>query len=285
MARFGGFELSRVAEALRRELPDRLQHPEPLVCVPHEALLDQRLERVEAHCGHPLGCLERTAALKDSELREDPLFLGIQQVVRPLDRRPQRLLARVCVAASLEEIEPLREPVENLRGREHAAARGRELERQRQVVEGLAELRHGRVLLDGGARAEELDCVPVGQRLDRILDLAAHAQELAARNEQPQVRACLDERGQLRRRVDDLLEVVEHEQELALADVVRERALRADRPADRVGDERRISDRGQADPEDSGHEVWDELAGRLDRQTRLAGAARAREGEQARSVP
>ena len=42
-----------------------------------------------------------------------------------------------------------------------------------------------------------------------ILDLTAHAQALATRDEQGKVGAALDERRKLRRRLDHLLQVVE----------------------------------------------------------------------------
>ncbi len=64
---------------------------------------------------------------------------GLQEVVRPLDRRAQRLLSRLGVAAASEQVEPTAEPLEELLAREHHGSRRGELERERQVVEPLAE--------------------------------------------------------------------------------------------------------------------------------------------------
>ena len=48
--------------------------------------------------------------------------------MRPLDGGPECLLAGIGVAAALEQIEPLGEPLEDLRGREHRGAGGGQLD-------------------------------------------------------------------------------------------------------------------------------------------------------------
>ena len=75
--------------------------------------------------------------------------------MRPVERRAQRLLALARVAAALQQVEPLPEPLEDLPGREHARARGRELDRERQVVEACAELGDLVVRLEPGAEREQ----------------------------------------------------------------------------------------------------------------------------------
>ena len=60
---------------------------------------------------------------------------------------------------------------------------------ERQVVQPPAELRDRLVRLEPRAGAEELDRLGLCQRRDRVLDLAVDAQQLAARDEQLQVRA------------------------------------------------------------------------------------------------
>ena len=126
------------------------------------------------------------------------------------------------------------------------------------------------------ALAEERDGLGLGERRHRVLDLALDAQELAAGDEQREVGAGAEERRELGRRLDHLLEVVEQEQQLALADVLGETVLGAERLGDRLGDERGIAERGEADPEDACLVLGDERGGRLDREPRLARAARAR---------
>ena len=60
------------------------------------------------------------------------LLLG-EQVVAPLDRRPQRLLAWVDAAAGLEQVEPLPEPLEELLGGGNSDTCRRQLEREREL--------------------------------------------------------------------------------------------------------------------------------------------------------
>ena len=62
-----------------------------------------------------------------------------QQVVRPLDRRPQCLLSRVGVALPLEQVETLGEACEELLRSEERGTGGGELERERRLVEPHAE--------------------------------------------------------------------------------------------------------------------------------------------------
>ena len=107
--------LARGFEPLPGELPDRLVHPEAAVDEPDEALLHEGLERVEVGFGDVLRHLEGAAAREDREAREQPLLVGAEQVVGPLDRRAERSLARVGVAAARQQVETLREPFEDLR--------------------------------------------------------------------------------------------------------------------------------------------------------------------------
>ncbi len=127
-------------ESLVRELADRLQHPEAAVCEPDEALLDQRLQRVQVGAADGLGRFQGAAAGKDREAGEEPPLLLGEEVVAPGDRRPQGLLARFGIAAALEQIEPLRETLQDL-GRGEQSRPGRsQLDRKRQVVQPAAQL-------------------------------------------------------------------------------------------------------------------------------------------------
>ncbi len=132
----------------------------------------------------------------------------------PRDRRPQRRLARIGVAAAPEQVEPGAEPLEDLRRRERRRARGRQLDRERERVEPPAQLGDLVGRLELRPLAEQRHRLGGGERRHGELDLAVDAQALAARDEDGEVRARGDERGQLGRRRDDLLEVVDEEQEL-----------------------------------------------------------------------
>ena len=90
-----------------------------------------------------LGGVERAAAAEDGEPGEEPLLVLVEQVVAPRDRRAQRRVALVGVAAALEQVEPLRDPLEQLLGAEELDARGGELDREREAVEAADQLVHG----------------------------------------------------------------------------------------------------------------------------------------------
>ena len=191
-------------------------------------------------------------------------------------RRP---LARIGVAAAGEQVEALPQSLEDRGRREDLRAGGGQLDREGHLVEGSAESLHGVVGFGIGLREtracdEELDRVGLGERPHLELDLAADPETLAARREDRNVRTCLDEIGERGRRVDHLLEVVEDEEHLALADVVGEVVLRTERLRDLVGDQGGVADRCKLDPEGAGLVIAHQLRGSLDRQACLAGTAR-----------
>ena len=129
-------------ELLGRELADRLEHEEAVALAgADEALVDERLRDVEVGVRQTASAaLSVQPPAKTASRANALLLVGVEQVVAPLDRRAQRLLPRVDAAARLQQVEPAREAVEELRGREHAHARGGELERERQLLEPRAEL-------------------------------------------------------------------------------------------------------------------------------------------------
>ena len=89
----------------------------------------------------------------------------------------------------------------------------------------------------GSSRARSqnsVDGLGLGERRDRVLDFAPDAQELPARDEHRQLGAALEQRRELGRRLDHLLQVVEQEEQLALADVLGEPVLGAERLGDRL---------------------------------------------------
>src|SRR6266516_3199627 len=182
-------------------LADRLQHPEALLRVPEQALVEQGLQAGDVGAGYLLGRLERAAAAEDGQAGEEPLLVRREQVVRPGDRRPQRLLARVGVAAGPEQVQSLRDPLEDLSGCEHADPGGGELERQRQVVEPAAQLDNSLVRLDARPRAEQLDRLWLGESRYRVDELTVDPQQLPAGDEQAQVSTGPQQSGQVDRRL------------------------------------------------------------------------------------
>jgi hypothetical protein len=97
-------------------LADRCEHPEPLAGSPQQVLVEQRLQAGDVGVGDELGGLERAAAAEDGQSGEEPLLVRREKVVRPGDRRPQRLLTRIGAAACREEVELLRDALQDLGG-------------------------------------------------------------------------------------------------------------------------------------------------------------------------
>ena len=141
-----------LGEALACEFADRLEHREPPLPFPDEALVDERGQGVQVALAHGLGRLERPAPGEDREPRQSLLLVLLEQVVAPGDRRPQRLLPFGCVPGPAgEEREPLLQPSEQGIGRQDLDARRRQLDRERQAVEAAADLGHGAVRGEAGS--------------------------------------------------------------------------------------------------------------------------------------
>ena len=276
--------LTGFGEALERVLADGLEHPETLVGVTNEALLHQRLEDVENRAGTFSAASIVQPPRKTASREKSSRSGSSRRSWRPVDRRTERLLAGLGAPAAAQEIEARGEPLDDLGRGEHADPCGRQLEGQGKVVETTAEKLDGLVGLDPPAPAEELDGVRVGERVDGVCDLPIDPQELPARDEHAKVGERLEQGLQLRRRVDDLLEVVDQQQQLAGGHEPDEVVLRAERLRDRAHDERRVAKRCQSDPEDPVPEVGKQAGGRLDREPGLPRPARAAEGDQPGAV-
>ncbi len=105
-----------------------------------QALLDERLQRVEVGSGYLIRSVERAAAEKGREAGKSALLFFGEQVVAPVDRGAQCLVPRIGVATAREEVEPLREADEDLGWFKRPRARRGELEREWERVEAAAEL-------------------------------------------------------------------------------------------------------------------------------------------------
>ena len=276
--------LAGVVEPLDGVLANRLEHPEAFLGPADEALLDKRLEEIHVRIGHVLRDVEREAPGEDGQPCEQALLLRRQEAVRPLDRRPECLLARVGVPSPFEKVEPLTEALEDLARREHPRPCGCELDGEREVVERATELVHRLVAVRPGPRREERNGLRVAEWQNRVLDLPPDAEQFPARHEQLQVEAGLDERGKPRCGVDHLLQVVEEQQELALADVLPEPVLGAEGLGDLVRHECRVADRREADPENPRLELRNERRRRLEREPGLARATGPSQRQQSGAV-
>ena len=140
-----------------------------------------------------LGSFEGAAAGEDGERAKSRCSSVGEEVVAPLDRRPQRLLARIGVAAALEQVEPLREPLEDLRSaRAPSCGRRRARPRAAGSRDERRARRSRRSARAGSARRRAQTASATGERRHLVLDLALHAQKLAARDEQREVGAALE---------------------------------------------------------------------------------------------
>ena len=241
----------------------------------------------------------REPADEDTESCEcEPLDL-VQQIVAPLERGAKRPLThRLVACAARQQREPLIEPLEDRIGREEADAGGGELDGEWQTIQASADQLDGcRVpagrheVRRGGERPidEQRDRLIRRERADRIDVLGRDVERFATGDERSACRCSRDERGQQRSGLDDLLEVVDHEQHLLRGEergqrlpgtLVDPECLR-----DRGNDEVRIGDAGQVDQVDAIGMLVKQVRGNLDRQACLARSAGARQGHEPNVTP
>ena len=171
--------------------------------------------------------VEREPSREHRQPIEHRAFGFGQQLVGPVDRRLERLVARDRRAAPAgEHPEPLVEPLEDLGRRDGPRPGRRQLDGERDAVETPAELDHGRrrcrvecELRPRRARPvhEQLDRVAVGvgrERRDRHDSLRGDPEPLAARSDHPHV-GCTgrDRVGDRRDARNQMLTVVDHQQQ------------------------------------------------------------------------
>src|SRR5919201_1140113 len=116
------------------------------VVAAEQALVDEGGEVVERGVADVFGRLEGAAVRENREAREQALLGRREELVAPVDRGPQRLLALGQVArAARQQLEPPAQASLERARRQQLDARGCELDRQRQPVQPPADL------LDRGA--------------------------------------------------------------------------------------------------------------------------------------
>ena len=277
---------------VRRELADRLEHPvtgpELTVAPAKEALVEERLERVGLGAADRFRLVVRTASREDRQRAEQALLVLAEQVVRPRDRRPQRVLARIRVPAPGEQVEPLAEPVEQLVRREDRGSRCGEFQREREVVEPLAERGHGRRRGEGrieraGARSEQFDAVAPVERRHGPDVLALELESLAARHEHLDTFRAAQGSDVCCDRGEEVLRVVEEQEPPRPGEPLderfgeRARRLRpnVERVRDRLQHGPRVTEGRQRHPRRPVGERLGRLGRRLQRQACLARAAGA----------
>src|SRR5262249_18843485 len=211
--------LSRLGKQSHRVLMDRLEHPEPiLLAYEHKALVYERLEGVDVGLTDSLRRLDRPGPVEDRKPSEKLPLALVEQVITPRDRGSQCLLAWIDTSRSGEQVQPLRQPLQQLRGREHAHPCCCQLEREWQIVQALTEFRHrvtvGEIWPGGpGAGQKELGSVVRLERRDGIGLLAGKAKQLAARHDKLKSWAVRKEPAKPGRRLENVFEIVEQQQQ------------------------------------------------------------------------
>jgi hypothetical protein len=99
----------REGELLGGKLADRLEHPVALARETEQALLDERLQRVEVGVSDFFGGVHPAASSEDRDGSEGTPFRFGQQVVTPRHGRSEGLLPGVGVPSAPEQIEALRQ--------------------------------------------------------------------------------------------------------------------------------------------------------------------------------
>ena len=227
--------------------------------------------------------------------------LGLaQEGVRPIHGRAQRLLPpHRRPGTSGEQPEAIVEAVQDLGQRQRAQPGRRELDRQRHTVEPLTDLGDGDgvVLGDGEVGAREPS--PVGEQLDSLVGerqgrhlphrFPGDTERLPARGQHGDSRCRPEQRRHERgARAEDVLAVVEHHEESAVADEPQQGVRRG--AARFVGQPEHagrgdghgvgVGHRSQVDEPDAVVVVADHAGSDMDRQPRLARAAGSAEGDE-----
>jgi hypothetical protein len=242
---------TRVVEVFERVLADGLEQPVArgaigLFLGNHQRLVDElpeTVDHIELGSGvdrHRLRRVQGEPAREHAQAVEQCLLVGVEQCVRPVNRGSECLvtLHRRARPAG-EETESLVDASRDLTRRHHAGAGGGQLDRERDAVEAAADLRDGGHVLVGRSEATARVPRPVHEELHGVarkergrvrivvVDVershheeafTAHAESFATGREHAHRRAGSEDRvDEPRRRHDQVLAVVEHEQELAVA--------------------------------------------------------------------
>src|SRR6266567_2846577 len=242
--------LSTLTQTFQPILTNGLKHAEAwipsfLLCLLHEALVDQRGNRMQhislviaSTLTYRLYRFQCAATDEDREPPEEPLLFALQQVVAPGDGVAQRLLACWHVSGlACQDLQPLTQPSEQCLGWKQFDASRCQLYCQRQSIQAYTDLRHctrsGRSELEGGqgrtSTLQEEGCRPVlreflapgkvskvrqSQRGDRKLLFSLNMQRGTAGDHHLESRASSKQLCHLWRRGHHLLKVIQDQQDL-----------------------------------------------------------------------
>jgi hypothetical protein len=216
--------LGRLVESFARVLTYRFEQAVPArrPVGLDERASDQGVERLEdVEPRDPLGGAERETSREDGQPSQEHALVVVEQVVAPVQRRAHRVLSSHVAPAACQDAELVVEPARQLGERHRAKTSGSELDRQRDAVE------------PGAHRVDRVDVVdrPWRPLLEqrpgagaveprhRPRALGADAERFPARRQHLRPRrTCCDLGDDLSGGIDHVLAVVEHEEQVAVAD-------------------------------------------------------------------
>ena len=207
----------------------------------HADLIDSRLARLGYRATHALGRVERKVTGERAQPAEQPLLWLGEQLITPVDGAAQRLLADgAVVGATRQQLQPLADARKQRRWRQDTHACRGQFDGQGQAVQAHADLGDGGKVELRGVKAvvrrprpleEQRHCLVLDQRLRRGQQrqvgerervdgedvLAVHTQRRAAGDQQLQAGRDLQQGSDFRGGGYHVLEVVEHERQLRIA--------------------------------------------------------------------
>ena len=262
-----------------------------------QVVVDEAGEAVEGRLADRLGGVQPEAAGEHGRPLQVAALRRLEQLVAPLERRPQGPLARgEIVRPSSEQRHAGLEPLEELGGSQGAHPARGELDREREPVETRADrgdrafifLAQPHVRRDAPRTLVEEGAGRVRrQRLDRIDVLAREVQHDSARDEQADARGFREQLGEDREGGREVLGVVEQDKELPVRERGPEggagirRLLDSDRAGDCARDELRVAKRREVDEDGAVRERRSRLTCGLEREPRLARPAGTGQRDQA----
>ena len=274
-----------------------------------ERLRDELGDQAEVGAGDRDRGAAVEAAAEHGQAGERAALLVGEQTPRLVDGRSQAPVPFRHVAHRRgEEVDVALDLVRDLGAGEDGHPRGRELDAERHAVDEPADAEHLRIpgVVEGEARYDlrgplheqahrrgaPAPVLRETQALDVEHPLALHVQPLPRRCQELDVWGALNHLAQKPGPLDEMLEVVEHQQRRALAEVVqqlllrREAAVRAvDRELNRLGkggrEEVRRSDRGERDEVNAVRVAVDPAGGGREGEPGLTRPARPHKREQA----
>ena len=212
----------------------------------HKTFVNQRtqeLERIGAGRGDSFNRFHTETARKDREVAEQPLFIGGEQSVTPGDGVAHGLLTNGQIAPTAgQNIQLLTETAEQIGGREEFDPGRSQFDRERQSVDRTADRGDRAQILGGQAEAvigrvgaldKEADRIRLfvetnrqagidsasRQRRHDIFALTGETKPDLAGGEARQVGAAVKNDRQIARHVQDLFEIIEHQQDTLITNM------------------------------------------------------------------